>query len=143
MARIKISIPDRFLFSTIIPVRITDINYGGHVGNDALLSILHEARLQYLNHIGYSEMDFAGTGLIMADAAIEFKAEAFYGNQITAWVCADEIDRIGFDLYYKLEKQENNKTIAIAIAKTAMVCYDYQRKKPTTISVEAVSKLMG
>jgi len=46
MARIKIEIPDKFIYKTEIPIRITDINYGGHLGNDSLLSIIHEARVR-------------------------------------------------------------------------------------------------
>ena len=48
MERIKINLPETFTFSTIIKIRITDINYGGHVGNDSFLSLVHEARLQFL-----------------------------------------------------------------------------------------------
>ena len=54
MARIKIAVPPQFTFSTQIPVRITDINYGGHLGNDALLALLHEARVQFLRRYGYT-----------------------------------------------------------------------------------------
>ena len=61
MARINIDLPGDFKFSTTIPVRITDLNYGGHVGNDAILSIIHEARMQFLHHFGYSEINFGGT----------------------------------------------------------------------------------
>jgi acyl-CoA thioesterase FadM len=43
MARIKIELPQSFSFTCRIPVRITDINYGGHAGNDTVLSIIHEA----------------------------------------------------------------------------------------------------
>ena len=50
MERIKLNLPEQFLFSTNIAVRITDINYGGHVGNDSFLSLIHEARQQFLNH---------------------------------------------------------------------------------------------
>lgn len=71
MAKIKIELPNRFSFSTLIPVRITDINYGGHVGNDTVLSILHEARVQFLNHFGYQELNESGVGLIMKDVAID------------------------------------------------------------------------
>ena len=45
MGRVKIKFPaENPLFITTIHVRIGDINYGGHVGNDAILSIIHEAR---------------------------------------------------------------------------------------------------
>ncbi len=44
MPRVELELPERFQFVTEIPLRITDINYGGHLGNDALLSLLHEAQ---------------------------------------------------------------------------------------------------
>ncbi|HMR84968.1 MAG TPA: thioesterase family protein [Niabella sp.] len=141
MARIKVLLPEHFTFSTPIPVRITDINYGGHVGNDALLSIIHEARLQFLSHHGYSEMNMEGTGLIMADAAIEFKAEAFYGDILTASVGANDFTRIGFDLCYKLEKNVDGKMLTVAVAKTGMVCYNYDQKKVAAIPASALARL--
>ncbi len=56
MSRIKIEMPEKFIYKTEIPVRITDINYGGHLGNDSLLSIIHEARVRFLKHLEYSEV---------------------------------------------------------------------------------------
>ncbi len=79
MPRIKLELPSAFSFSTKIPVRITDLNYGGHVGNDTILTFIHEARIQFLKNAGYSELDFAGVGMIMSDVMIEFKNELFYG----------------------------------------------------------------
>ena len=80
MARIKLELPETYTFSTLLPIRITDLNYGGHVGNDTVVSLLHEARMQYLSHYGYSELDLGGISLIMGDLAIEYKGEVFYGN---------------------------------------------------------------
>ena len=65
--------PERYLFSTEIPVRITDLNYGRHLGNDALLSIIHEARVRFLSHFNYTESDIEGVGSMMADVAIIYK----------------------------------------------------------------------
>lgn len=138
MARIKIHLPETFSFSTQIPVRISDINYGGHVGNDSILSLIHEARLHFLKSFGYTELEFAGVGLIMADAAIEFKGEAFYGDVLKAYVAVEEISRIGFELYYKLVKGE--EATVVAIAKTGMICFDYAKRKVTTVPQEAVKK---
>lgn len=139
MARIKLTLPSKFFFSTLIPIRITDINYGNHLGNDAVLSIFHEARMQYLESVGYTELNFAGTGLIMSDVAIEFKAEAFYGETLKAYVTVSEFSRAGFELYYKLVKGEE-ETI-VATARTGMVCFDYTRRKVVAVPEEAVKKL--
>ena len=111
MARIKIDLPEKFIFSTIIPVRITDVNYGNHVGNDAILSIIHEARMQFLKQWDYTELEFAGVGMIMSDVGIEFRSELFYGDHIIASVTAGDFSKISFELYYRLEKEENGKRV--------------------------------
>lgn len=129
MARIKIDLPPKFNFSTSINVRITDLNYGGHVGNDTMLSIIHEARVQFLKSHGYDELNLEGVGLIMSDVAIEFRSELFYGDIIKAYVTTGDFTGVAFDIYYKLEKELNRQIILIAIAKTGMVCYNYQQKK--------------
>ncbi|TXH22379.1 MAG: thioesterase [Chitinophagaceae bacterium] len=141
MARIKLSLPENFKFQTTIQVRISDINYGGHVGNDAILSIVHEARLQFLKSMQYSELDFGGTGLIMADAAIEFKNEAFYNDILTIWVTIADVQKINFDIFYKIEKTIDGKTVPVANAKTGMICFDYEKRKVTAISSLALESI--
>ncbi|HWC52788.1 MAG TPA: thioesterase family protein [Chitinophagaceae bacterium] len=143
MPRLKIKLPTLFSFSTKIPLRITDLNYGGHVGNDTILTLIHEARMQFLKNAGYSELDFAGVGMIMSDVMIEFKNELFYGDVLIASVTAGEFSKVGFDLFYKLEKAQNDTTILVATAKTGMVCYDYQKKKVVSVPEEAKTKLAG
>ena len=142
MARIKIDLPSKFSFSTTIPVRITDINFGGHVGNDTILSLVHEARAQFFTYCGYHELDFAGAGTIMSDVAIEYKNQTYYGDSIVASVAVGEITKVAFDLFYKLEKRSTDgKLVPVAFAKTWMVCYDYDLKKVTAIPAEAVNKI--
>ena len=137
MARIRIELPAVFKFSATIPIRITDLNYGGHVGNDTILSIIHEARAQFLKSLGYSEKDFGGTGLIMADVVINFKSELFYGDVVNAAVSVINISRASFDIVYLLKKGE----VVAAEAKTGMVCFDYETKKVLAIPDAAKQSL--
>ena len=143
MARTKIQLPELFGFSCNIPIRITDLNYGDHVGNDTILSIIHEARMQFLQSLGYTEMKFAGAGMIMSDVTIEFKTELFYGDTVIAAVTAGEVSKIGFELFYKLEKETGGKKVLAAAAKTGMICYDYGKKKIVSVPSEAAAKLTG
>lgn len=143
MSRVRIQVPEQFIFRCEIPVRISDINYGGHVGNDSILSIIHETRMQFLASLGYTEMSMAGFGLIMADAAIEFRAEIFYGEKMVASLAVENMSKIGFDLFYKLEKESEGKKILAAMAKTGMICYDYHLKKIVPVPEEAKRKLEG
>jgi acyl-CoA thioester hydrolase len=141
MPRIKIDIPESFIFQTVFSVRITDLNYGAHVGNDKILSFMHEARVRYLSSLGYSELNFEGVGLIMADAGIIFKSEIYYGDELLIGVQPDEAGRVGFDLIYKIEKKSSEKNILAAIGKTAMICFDYENKKVVSIPEKAKSKM--
>lgn len=143
MERVKINLPDSFSFSTNIQIRITDVNYGGHVGNDSFLSLIHEARLRFLASKGFSEMDVMGVGLIMADAAIEFKKEMAYGDTVKISVAATGFDRIGFDLFYLLEVETGGVTVITGKAKTGMMCFDYTNKKRAALPAEAIEKLQS
>lgn len=143
MNRIKLSMPEHFSFTTEMDIRITDLNYGGHVGNDSFLSLIHEARQQYLAHFGYEELSFGGVGLIMADVAIEFKRELNYGDKLSISVAADSFDKLGFDLFYLLEVKNGLNTQLAGKAKTGMICYDYAAKKKIPVPEEAKKKLSG
>jgi acyl-CoA thioester hydrolase len=138
MGRIKLIIPEKKIASINIPVRITDINYGNHVGNDALVSIIHEARMQWLQLHGFTELNIAGTGLIMSELVVEFKNESFYGDMLKILLSVGETTRVGFELFYQLYTTRNSEIILIGNAKTSMLCYDYEIKK--VIAVPAVLK---
>jgi len=131
MARIKIGLPEKFIFSTDIKVRIGDVNYGGHVGNDSILSIAHSARLEFLHSYNYSEMNVEGVSLIMADSAIIYKGESFFGDVLTVEIAATDFSKAGFDLVYKISNKKIKKDIAYI--KTGMVSFDYKKRKITAL----------
>jgi acyl-CoA thioesterase FadM len=141
MERIKVLLPKSFTFSTIISIRITDLNYGGHVGNHIFLSLVHEARQQYLVHHGYTEMSFEQTSLIMADAAIEFKKELTYPGEVKISVATSGFDKIGFDFFYLIEVKDGEIWKLAGKVKTGMVCFDYSLKKTTPVPAAAIEKL--
>src|SRR6478752_4196526 len=118
MARVKIDLPNTFRFQTTISIRITDLNYGGHVGNDCILSLIHEARVQYLQSMGYTELNMGGVSLIMSDVAIEYKNELFYGDRLLISVSTGDFSSSGFDLLYKMEKEADKGLQIIAKVKT-------------------------
>jgi len=141
MPRIKLEIPEKIIASVTIPVRITDINYGNHVGNDAFVGIIHEARMQWLSKHNYTEINIEGIGLIMSELVIEFKKEAFYGDQIQVRISAGEISRVGFELFYQLYTERDKETTLLAHAKTGMVCYNYNEKKVAVVP-QALKQLL-
>jgi YbgC/YbaW family acyl-CoA thioester hydrolase len=129
MARLKIELPQKILASVSIPVRITDINYGNHVGNNSIVEIIHEARVQFLKQHGFTELNVAGTSLIMSELLVDFKNESFYDDVLEIKIFSGEITRVSFELFYEISVKRNQQKIIIAHAKTGMVCYNYEIKK--------------
>ena len=126
MSRVKIELPNAWHYQTQITVQIGDINYGNHLSNDAYLRLAHEARLRFLKHFNYSEMDIDGAGLIMADAAIQFKNQAFHGDVLNISIAVTDIGRAGFTLIYLFERVSDG--LQIGRIKNGMVFYDYQQQ---------------
>ncbi len=133
MARVKLDIPNQKIFTVNIPIRITDINYGNHLGNDALVSILQEARVLWLASENFSELNIGGASLIMADLAVEYKGEGFYGDVLNIDISIGEITKVSFEIFYEVNTTRNEKNILIAKAKTGMVCFDYTARKVVAI----------
>ncbi|MFD1470772.1 thioesterase family protein [Hymenobacter caeli] len=140
MARVKVDLPAAFSCTTEIPVRITDLNYGGHVGNDALLGILHEARVHFLRSVGVPNDFDAATklGLIMVDVAVEYKGEAFHGDVLRIAMAGVDQNKYGFDVVYHVHNQHGKE---IARAKTGMLCFDYNVHKLRLLPVELAAQI--
>ncbi len=123
MPRVRIDLPDHFPFQTDIPVRITDLNYGDHLGNDAVLSLAHEARVQYLHSVGLSELDADGASLTMADAVVVYKSQGRYGQVLRVQVGVADLGRSNFTMIYRMSDRDTG--LDVALVRTGMVFFDY------------------
>lgn len=131
MRRIRLSLPEALPFTFSLNVRTTDLNYGGHLAHQQVLVYCQEARVGFLQSLGYSEVDIEGVGLILADAAVQYRAEAFAGDQIDIALGISAIHRKGFDCVYRLMRMHDQ--VEIALVKTGLVCFDYNSRSPQTI----------
>lgn len=127
MQRIKIDLPIKFLFTTEMPVRVYDVNFAGHLSNDSILSMIHEARILFLKNWGYSEVDTEGAGIIMFDAAIQYKSQGYHGDILLFEVTVDNFIKNGCDFFFKITNKSNGKEIARA--KTGIAFFDYNANK--------------
>lgn len=141
MPRVKLELPESFSFSTLLPIRVANINYGGHLGNDSLLSLLHEARLQCLKRIGCDEMNACGVSLIMSDAAILYQGEGFYGDVLKIEIAGGEFTTRGFALFYRVTSEKEGRMLPIAEARTGMLCFDYKARKVVSLPEALRNKL--
>lgn len=131
MPRLKLIPRAGYDFSCEIAVRTTDLNYGGHLGNDRLLSLIHEARVAFLASHGLSELDFGGASLILGDTAVVYQAEAYAGDLLRFEVTAGEPSRSGFRIFYRVTRPADGQ--AVALVENGMACFDYQTRKIASV----------
>jgi len=122
-----LELPKQFPFATDIPVRISDINYNNHLGHDSIITMIHEARVRFLNSYGFTELDIDGFGLVMTDLVVLYKAEVFYGEILTIEVTIQDYTKYGFDFIYRITNKETGTEVARA--KTGVLINDYEKRK--------------
>ncbi len=127
MSRVNIALPDSFDFTTELNIRISDLNYGGHLGNDTVLSLAHEARVRLLKSLGFNERDIDGVGLIMTDAIVVYKSEAFYGEILCIDMVISDVTKCSCDVIYSITDKASKREIARV--KTGLAFFDYKKRK--------------
>jgi 4-hydroxybenzoyl-CoA thioesterase len=127
MPRIRLQLPATLPFTTVMSVRVTDVNYGGHLGNDAVLGLAHEARIRFLASLGFRETDVGGTGIIMTDAVVIYRSEAFLGDRLEIGVGVGEVDGHACEIYYRIANAATRAEVARV--RTGLAFYDYGARR--------------
>ncbi len=115
------------IFKTNFTVRIGDINYGGHMGNDKFLLIFQDARLRFLESLGFGELDIGeGAGLIMTEAHIKYRKEVFLNDFLTVTVKISTLKQSSFNTDFSVERDSDGATVVSGYS--ALVAFNYQKR---------------
>ncbi len=135
MARLQLDFPeDQYYFSTPLPVRITDINSGQHLGNDSMISMISEARAQFLHEYGVIETERDGTGIIVTDLVTTYRAEAHARDTLLFEVGVMDFNKYGGDITFRITRPRD-KTL-IAMAKSGFVFFNYKTSQVVNMPME-------
>ena len=119
-------------FRARYPVRVGDINYGGHLGNDKYLLLFHDARLAFLASLGASEKDIGGgTSMIMSEAHLRFQAQAFLGDELEVSVRPRDVMASRFTLDYEVTRIGDGAGVASGY--TVLAAFDYAMQRVTRL----------
>lgn len=131
MSRQRLEMPARYLYSTVLDVRIGDTGLGGHLPARALTSFIDEARLRFLKHYHYSEHDISGLGLVTIDSRVVYRAEVFHGDYLQIEVSVGHFTRFGCDFFYLVSNRDS--AVVVAEASCSMVFFDYSQRKTVSM----------
>lgn len=128
MARLKLEFPeDQFCYSTMLTVRVTDINGANHLGNDSMISMISEARARFLFDFNIAENQADGVGLIVTDLATTYKAEAHARDQLRFDVGVMDFNPYGGDIIFRITRPADGALVAMA--KSGFVFFNYRTGK--------------
>ena len=139
MARVQIELPEHFPFSTELEVRVGDLNYGNHLGNDGVLTLIHEARRRFLLSLGIEEIGGNGIGFVIADAAVVYRSQAFYAERLRFEVAVGDFGSRSCDFYCRVSRAADGRTVSEA--KTGAVCFDFRAQKAVAFPAAMLAKL--
>ena len=131
MARIRIELPDHFPFSTAVTLLISHINLGRHLDNAQLIGLVSEARVRFFKSMGYTELDVEGAGVIVADAGVQYRSEAFHRETLNIKVAVNDFHAFGCDLVWCMHEESSGREVARG--KTGIVFFDYTQRRKTPV----------
>lgn len=114
----------RYNFFIPLTVRVSDLNYGNHVGYQNFFSFFQEARIAYLRQFDYSELDIGGCGIIVAEANCKYKRELHLNDAITVACGISKLKSKMFTMEYMISKDD----VICAKGYTINLCYDHHGK---------------
>ncbi|KTC83733.1 acyl-CoA thioesterase [Legionella brunensis] len=123
-------------FKLDLPVRIYDINYGGHLGHAELVKITHQARLMYFDTHSLNEANLDGAGVIAKELHVEYKGEAFFNDLLHISISL-QIEKASCIFLYNISKNDNKP---VALVKEKILFMDYSTRKLLRVP-ECIKKL--
>ena len=131
MARIRVELPEHFVFATQIQIYISHVNQGGHLDNAQLLTLVSEARVRFFKSLGYRESDVAGCPIVVGDLVAQYKSEGFHGETMRVRMLPQDFNRYGFDLVYCMDCVDTGREVARG--KVGIVFIDRASRRPAPV----------
>ncbi|BBI52117.1 thioesterase [Vreelandella olivaria] len=115
MERVKLDFPaEAVIHRHPMTVRVTDMNYGRHLGHDALVSLLHEARIQAFAALDLPEWDMHGYPSVVADLAVQYQSEARWPDGLTIATAVPEPQGKSLTIYQRIYQLDSQQVVATA-----------------------------
>jgi acyl-CoA thioester hydrolase len=105
-------------------VRFRDVDALGHVNNAVYLTYLEQARIAFLAPMGADQ-----TGMILARAELDFRAQVGFGDEVEIEVRPIRVGTKSFELGYTIRV----RGAVVAEAKTVLVAFDYAAARPVEV----------
>lgn len=145
MERVSLDFPEAAIIHRhSLTVRVTDMNYGRHLGHDAVVSLLHEARVQAFATLDLVEWDMQGYPSIVADLAVQYQHEARWPEALVIETAVPDPQGKALTIYQRVRKVAPDTIVATA--RVNQLLLDPQTGRPAAVPdkvKQALAKARG
>ena len=126
-------------FTIDLPVRISEVNYGNHLGHAALASLLHQSRLKLYKHYDINELNIDGVGSVVKKLKIDYQGEAFFDDELHISITLIEITGATCTFEYTVTKNDAQTPVANVLETMAFINVDTRKAARTPKVIKALS----
>ena len=108
------ALPDQFEFTTQMQIRVGDLGYHGLLADEGLVRLLEEARVRYLQKVGYLEMDVDGTQLVCLASELRHQLRPGYGEVVRIEVSAGDFCEDSFVFLQRISLLDDGREVVRA-----------------------------
>ena len=140
-------LPGEFPHRLRVHVRFGDTDAMGHANNSRFLTYCESARIAYWEAVTGEPFALATHGqqesMILAEIRVTFRAQAYFGDELTVESRVARIGRTSFTLEHRITAGETSVGHArlVATAEGVQVLYDYADGRPREIPSDVVTQL--
>lgn len=140
MERVKLDFPaEAIIHRHPLTVRVTDMNYGRHLGHDALVSLLHEARAQAFAALDLPEWDMHGYPSLVVDLAVQYQSEARWPEALIIETAVPEPQGKSLTVYQCVLTRDDKRIVATARVNQLLI--DLKAGRPVEVPVQVKQAL--
>lgn len=134
---------ERWPFSYVDTVRYGDLDANRHMNNVTFLQFFESARIAYVATLDpeLDPTDGEDFGLIFAEAHVNYRAPAFYEEQIRTWIRPFALRRSSFRVAFRMVSEADGRLLAEGWG--ALVGYDYTGGHAQPLTASLTEALRG
>ncbi|PSL43611.1 acyl-CoA thioester hydrolase [Salsuginibacillus halophilus] len=130
-------------YETQVKVRFSDTDALGHINNTSYFAYLEEARIDLLQHLGFTapgaqtQRDFP---FMVASASCDFKNQAYAGEILHVSTSLERIGNSSFTLQHHLTRDDGTE---VAVGTAVLVYFDFQSGGTSPLTKEMKQTLQS
>ena len=113
---------------TPIQIRFKDVDKMGHVNNANHATYFELARMKYFDDVVGMKIDWRKQGVILARVEIDYKIPILLEDKIEVLSKCTRFGKKSFDISHSIVKIESRKEVELAVGKSVVVCFDYEKQ---------------